>query len=114
MAQQSRVDNDGEQEGPEATVPYSGLAQDREDGRSQSGDIVAPCEYSRGRAGLLMDSMAGGCRLRLSGTSLAAPLVARHLADLLAKGITDRSELALGVAKKIRNPDKPLVELRPW
>lgn len=67
-------------------VPYSGVMPTSKNGEDAWGDILAPCENSRTRSGMLVESMAGGVKLRSSGTSLAVPLVARLLTDNLAKG----------------------------
>ena len=62
--------------GPGRVVPPGGV-----DGP----DIAAPCDDSPSLPGLLAAGTRSGTRVRMSGTSVAAPWVTRRLADLVSR-----------------------------
>jgi hypothetical protein len=55
-------------------------------------DVTAPTEESRVLAGVIAAGTLSGSRIRLGGTSVAAPAVARALAALLAEPNKDRRD----------------------
>jgi hypothetical protein len=61
-------------------------------------DVTAPSDESRSVPGLLAAGSRSGTRLRMDGTSVAAPLVTRRLVNLLNRGYAtpDRLRQALG------------------
>ena len=48
-------------------------------------DIAAPCDDSPSLPGLLAAGTRSGTRVRMSGTSVAAPWITRRLADLVSR-----------------------------
>lgn len=61
--------------GPGRVVPAGGI---------DAPDIAAPCDESPSMPGLLAAGTRSGTRVRMNGTSVAAPWVTRRLADLVA------------------------------
>ena len=92
--------------------PYSGLLPD-----GLAGDVVAPADASPSRTGMIVPSITPAGRQRLSGTSLAAPQVARWLAARLSAGdaVPDRGALRDMIKGKAED-DTPLLPLDrlPW
>lgn len=68
------------------TVPYSSLAPTGGSGRSVEGDVLGVTDDAPGRWGRRVSSARGIGPVRMDGTSLAAPLVARHLLRLRGEG----------------------------
>lgn len=92
-------------------VPYSALAGP-DGARPVDGDAIAPTDRSRSVAGIAVPGFFGGSRLRVSGTSMAAPQVARALAGLMSVHVAetgvwpDRATLAARLAE-IEFPSDP-------
>jgi hypothetical protein len=70
--------------GNKDSVPYSGLGYPGRD-RPDEGDILMACDDSTRRWGRLVASVAGNAPVRMNGTSIAAPIAARHLAIRMAQ-----------------------------
>ena len=68
------------------TVPYSSLAPEGASGRPAAGDVLGVTDDAPGRWGRRVSSVRGVAPVRMDGTSLAAPLVARHLLRLRGEG----------------------------
>lgn len=92
--------------------PYSGLLP-----KGTAGDVIAPADASPSRTGMIVPSITPAGRQRLSGTSLAAPQVARWLAARLADrpDIDDRDALLDMIEGRAEDgtPALPLPDL-PW
>ena len=69
-------------------APYSAGGPDTppEAGPLLKPDVLLPSDTSRAQRGVLAAGSRSGGRVALSGTSVAAPQLARHVADLLAGG----------------------------
>ena len=70
----------------DGTVPYSSLAPEGASGRPAAGDVLGVTDDTPGRWGRRVSSVRGVGPVRMDGTSLAAPLVARHLLRLRGEG----------------------------
>ncbi|MEM6889299.1 MAG: hypothetical protein AAF636_14295 [Pseudomonadota bacterium] len=79
----------------QAAVPYSGMDW-AGSSRNLYGDAMGPCDQSPFLSGRSVDSVAGGAPALMSGTSLAAPYLARKIANYIsANGIhSSRSDIA--------------------
>ena len=75
------------------TVPYSSLATDDGSGRSVEGDVLGVTDDAPSRWGRRVSSVRGIAPVRMDGTSLAAPLVARHLLRLRGEGADASSQV---------------------
>lgn len=64
-----------------SVVDYSGQGPTREDGERKGPDYYGPSDESAFLPGLNVPGFYSGSRVRVSGTSIAAPRVARWLAD---------------------------------
>lgn len=77
--------------------PYSGRLHSNVKGWRDV-DAVAPADEGPMSPGLLASGTASGSRFRMSGTSVAAPIVTREIANLLAlSGSVDRAALLKGL-----------------
>ena len=73
-------------------------------------DVEAPCDDSPVQHGLLAAGNRSGSRFRMDGTSVAAPLVARRLLNLIADSNPPRSSLHALLCSgdgRIRPGDEP-------
>jgi Subtilase family len=70
-------------------------------------DAVAPSDDSPALPGLRAAANRSGTTARFSGTSVAAPLVARRLVNLIAGGITDRRDLQARLAAPLVPGEEP-------
>jgi hypothetical protein len=69
-------------------------------------DALLPAEGSKAHGGILGAGARSGARVAMGGTSVAAPQLARHVADLLAAGLAgDRAAVADAAANSPLCPD---------
>jgi hypothetical protein len=68
---------------PDELVDYSASGPGRNAIRPGGPDLVAPCEESDAVRGLLAAGHRSGLPVRMNGTSVAAPLIARTVANML-------------------------------
>lgn len=78
----AQMDVAGYRQRSEKSALYSGAASDT----MPAPDLAAPSDRSRVITGILAAGSASGSRVALNGTSVAAPQVARAVADILAAG----------------------------